>query len=197
MNVRTGEWIAEGWQIISRDLGMHLLVGLIAIAVSSTGVGSLVLPALVCGHFYMIFRKMRAPSAPMEIGDLARGFDVFLDAFVASLLIGVFISLGVIACFVGMFIVQGLLMFTMPLIIDRRMKFWDAISLSYETTKSNWFGVGWFSFVFGLLLGAIMLLTCGVGALIVFPFQQAIIAAAYNDTFGIARVIASDPLPGA
>lgn len=188
MTIRTGEWIAEAWELVKQDFWMHALVALIFCAVNGTGVGFLIVGPLTCGYQYMIIRKLTRPQQGLELNDLGKGFDVFVDSFVAWLLIGVFVGLGMLACIVGSVIVWALLLFTLPLIIDRRMKFWDAICASYDRTKTNWFGVTLFVFLLGLLVGLIALLTCGLGYFVAFPLQNIAVVLAYRDNFGLAQV---------
>lgn len=197
MVVRTGEWISEAWELVKADFWMHALVALIFSAVSGTGIGMLVWGPLLCGYYLMIIDKLRAPDRPLNLNGLGKGFDVFVEAFVASLLVGVFASLGALACFVGALIVQGLLLFTYPLIIDRKRGFWDAISESYQMAGRNWFGFTVFVFLVGLLAGLITLLTCGLGYFVAFPLAQITYVLAYRDNFGLAdeSAVPDKPIP--
>ena len=85
-------------------------------------------------------------------------------------------------------VVSALLIFTLPLIVDRGMGFWDAICASWDKAKLNWFGISLFVLVLGLLCGLISLLTCGLGYFVAFPLAQVPIVLAYRDNFGLAEV---------
>ena len=106
----------------------------------------------------------------------------------ATLLVGIvggFIGqLGIIACVVGVFATQALVLFAMPLVVDRKMDFWPAIQMSMDKVKENL--VAWSVFVLAIgalqLLGAII---CGVGTLVTAPIAMVAIALAYRDNFGI------------
>jgi uncharacterized membrane protein len=181
--VKTGEWIGKGWELVKQDLGMHIVICLIIGLVSGTGLGGLITPALTCGWMYLFLQKMRDPKYKIAIGDVfSKGFEVFVPSLVAGLLIGVFASVGSIACGVGAIVVYGLLILAMPLIIDKRMDFWPAIQTSLETTKANWLGWSLFALaLFGLyLLGVIV---CVVGVLVTTPIIIAATVVAYKDTF--------------
>ncbi len=186
MTVKTGEWISEAWELVKADFWMHALIALIFAAVNSTGIGYLIIGPLTCGYVYIIISKLKKPTAPLDINPLSKGFDVFIDSFVAWLLIGVFTSLGLIACIVGSIVVWALLLFALPLIMDRRMSFWDAICASYDKAKQNWFGLSLFVFVLTLLYCLISFLTFGIGYFVAFPLMQIAIVLAYRDNFGLA-----------
>ncbi len=188
MTVKTGEWISEAWELLKQDFWMHALIALIFAAVNSTGLGYLIIGPLTCSYVYIIISKLKKPGKPLDINHLSKGFDVFVDSFVAWLLIGLFASLGLIACLVGSIVVSALLIFALPLIMDRGMSFWDAICASWDKTKGDWFAVSLFVLVLSLLCGLISLLTCGIGYFVAFPLMQIAIVLAYRDNFGLANL---------
>lgn len=187
MTIRIGDWLGEAWELIKQDFWMHVLVALIFWAVAATQLGWLIVGPLTCSYQYMIIRKLTQSHQGLSLNDLGKGFDVFLDAFVAWLLIGAFGTLGLVACLVGAIVVSGLLFFTLPLVVDRRMGFWDAISTSYNRTKSNWLGMTWLVIVLGLMVIGLTALTCGLGYFVAFPLQTVATVLAYRDNFGLAR----------
>jgi uncharacterized membrane protein len=181
--VKTGEWVSKSWELVKQDLGMHIVICLVIGLISGTGLGGLIAPALTCGWMWIFLQKMRNPSYKVSIGDMfSKGFEVFVPSLVAGILIGLFSSVGSIACGVGSIVVYGLLILAMPLIIDKRMDFWPAIQLSFETTKANWLAWSLFALVLGLLymLGVIV---CIVGVLVTTPIAVGAIVMAYKDTF--------------
>ena len=92
--VRTGEWISEAWELVREDFWMHALVALIFAAINGTGVGALVVGPLMVGYTHVIVQKLQDRRRPLNINGLSVGFDLFLDGFMASILIGIFIGLG-------------------------------------------------------------------------------------------------------
>ena len=62
-----------------------------------------------------------------ELGDMFKGFDYFLPAFVAALLIGVFVFVGILVCMIPGLVVAAMYKFTYLFIIDKRMDFWPAM----------------------------------------------------------------------
>ena len=182
--IRTGAWLAEAWGIFKQDAGIHIVVFLVLSVASGMSSGILYGP-LLCGYYYMIFRHLQDPSSRLQLGDIAKGFDVFVHALVAWLLMAVFVNLGAIACFVGSIVVWALLIFVYPLIMDRRMDFWPAIETSFEKTKDNWLGWSVFVLVLGLVYMA-GIIACFVGILVTGPLTLIATALAYRDNFGFA-----------
>lgn len=112
---------------------------------------------------------------------------------VGALLVGLLTALGVIACYIGAFVVGGLLMFTMPLIVDKNMPAVDAMKLSFETLKKEAVMAAVFFFVIGICAG-IGGVACGIGAIFTFPVLPLSVAMLYRDYFNSAGGPA-DPAP--
>ena len=179
--VRTGEWLSEAWEVCKQDLMMHVLLALI-VGVGGSVTGGILYGPLVCGYYYIVLKKLRTPSQSLEFSDLGRGFDVFLHALVASLIIGVFVNVGAAACGVGSIVVAAFLVFAYPLIMDKKMDFWPAIETSFNKVKEDWLGFSLFMLaLLGInLLGALL---CVVGLLVTGPLTFIATAIAYRDNF--------------
>jgi uncharacterized membrane protein len=80
--------------------------------------------------------------------------------------------------------------FSLPLVVDKRMGFWGAMKLSRTVVRKHWWGVFGFMFVMGLL-GIAGLLVCGVGIIFTAPLAMGAIAYFYNDVFGTASAPAA------
>ncbi|MCD6360735.1 MAG: hypothetical protein J7M38_07700, partial [Armatimonadetes bacterium] len=140
-------------------------------------------PAMLAGYFLVIFRKLRGEKQP-AVGDVFEGFQMFVPALLVGIVGGFIGQLGIIACIVGVFATQALVLFAMPLVVDRKMDFWPAIQMSMDKVKENL--VAWSVFV--LAIGALQLLgaiVCVVGTLVTAPIAMVAIALAYRDNFGI------------
>jgi len=118
-----------------------------------------------------------------DIGDLFKGFDFFLPAFVASLLIGIFVFAGTLLCIIPGLVVASMYKFTYLFILDKRMDFWPAMQASHEVVKNDYFGFTIFLIVMALIniLGA---LCCIVGLLVTIPVSVAAITIAYQEIVG-------------
>ena len=79
-------------------------------------------------------------------------------------------------------IISGILMFTLPLVVDERFKAVDAISASGKTLKDQWL----IAAVFALVLFALQLvglLFCGMGFLVTLPLSVLSHAILYRGFF--------------
>lgn len=154
---------------------------------------------LLVGFFYAIFKKMREPDQPVEVNDLWKGFEYFVPALLASIVTGVFIAIGVIACFVGAFFVAALYLFVYPLILEKKLDFWEAMETSRKMVQPHIGAFTGFVFVLALLqfVGALIF---GIGVLVTTPVTVCAIACAYRDIFGLegvqaAEVVQPEPPP--
>lgn len=180
VKAQTGRWISAGWNMVTADLGNFALVGLIFVLVNS--VASVVTQGpLQTGFHLYCMRKMY--NRKSDIGDLFKGFDYFLPAFVAALLIGLFVFAGTMLCIIPGLVVAGMYKFTYLFILDKRMDFWPAMQASHEVVKNDYFGFTMFLIVMALIniLGA---LCCIVGLLVTIPVSIAAITVAYQECVG-------------
>lgn len=114
----------------------------------------------------------------ISVGDLFSGMRYGW----AYLLISLLTVLGVFGLYVGVVILTGLLYLTLPLMIDRKMSFADAITLSWNTTKQNFWLYVLFAGVVSLLSSA-GLGFCYIGIIVTLPFLFIGQAVAYVRTF--------------
>ncbi len=182
VRAQTGRWLSIGWQMVKDDMGTFIVATLLFGALSSV-VPVVLHGPLAAGFMILAFKKLlgRRPV----VGDLFRGFNFFIPALVASLLIGVFIFAGTLACVIPGIVVAAALNFTYAFIVDKRMDFWPAIQASHAVVKQDYFGFTMFLIACALvnLLGV---LCCVVGLLVTVPATYCAVAAAYQDIVGIS-----------
>jgi uncharacterized membrane protein len=180
VKAQTGKWISAGWAMVTADMGNFALLSLIFVLVNS--VASIVTQGpLQAGMHLFCMKKMYGRRA--ELGDMFKGFDYFLPAFVAALLIGVFVFAGVLLCIIPGLVVAAMFKFTYLFILDKRMDFWPAMMASHETVKGDYFGFTIFLIALACIniLGA---LCCIVGLLVTVPLSVAAITVAYQECVG-------------
>ncbi len=180
-------WINQGWDLVFANLKDFLVISLIYIILlvitSSTVIIKFVfIGPLTIGIFYVIFNKMR--GLPLNVGDISKGFNFFVAAVLADILITVFVGLGYIFLIIPGIVIFALYMFTFPLILDKKMDFWEAMETSRKMVLKNVVEFSIFSLLLHLLLfvGFLLLL---VGFVIALPITFAAIAFAYRDIFGL------------
>ena len=191
-NALTGEiniakWINEGWDIVFANFGEFLIlsliyVTLIIIASSTILIKFIFAGPLTVGIFYVIFSKMR--GQPLNIGDVAKGFNFFVAAVLADILITVLVGLGFVLLIIPGIVVSALYMFTFPLILEKNMDFWQAMETSRKIVSKNIFEFSAFMLLLYILMfvGTLLLF---VGFLVALPIAFAATAAAYRDIFGL------------
>ena len=186
VKAQTGRWISAGWNMVTADLGNYALVALIFAVVNS--VASVVTQGPLQTGFHLYCMK-KMFNRRTEVGDLFKGFDFFLPAFVAGLLIGIFVFFGILLCIIPGLVVASMYKFTYLFILDKRMDFWPAMEASHAVVKNDYFGFTMFLIVLGLIniLGA---LCCVVGLLVTIPVSVAAITVAYQEIVGFeARTV--------
>lgn len=200
--IRIGDWLSEAWETFTKSVGVHIVLALIVGLGSSLTIGILAGP-LACGWLYVILRQLREPDYEPEIGDIGKGFEVFGQALLGAVLIGVAFAVlwlvliiisfvipfvGNLVVAAGMFAVQTAVLFMYPLIIDKRMTAIDAIKQSLEKVKPEFWGFFGFAALISVISG-IGGAICGAGWLVAGPVTMIAVAIAYRDNFGEASAL--------
>jgi hypothetical protein len=199
--------LGPAWKLFQQEAATWLLTALILMAVSGiVGVAlSIVVPivggfvgsipgmVLSVGAFRMALKQIR--GAKIAVGDVFDISDVIAPAIVAALLWSIATSIGFVLCILPGLVLVGLLLFTFPLIADRRMDGIEAMKLSVETLKDEWLMAAVFSLVLGLI-ATVGLLACGVGILVAGPVILLAEALLYRAYFPEAAAApAASPAP--
>ena len=93
-----------------------------------------------------------------------------------------------------MIVLSVVFVFAYPLIVDRRLKGFDAVRLSIRAGFANFWRLLGMLILTGLLTFAGVLL-CYVGVFLVMPIGYAAVAAAYEQVFGLSEVQSNLPPP--
>ena len=185
--INISKWIMNGWDLVMKDFGNFLLLSLIYVVVltlafSTWVIGLILAGPLTAGFFYIIFNRIRGKEFYM--GDIAKGFEVFVAAVLADILISVFVGIGLALLIIPGIIISALYMFAIPLIMEKKMDFWQAMEYSRKLVSKNLFELSIFMLVLYILLfiGVLLLL---VGFFVALPIVFAAIAYAYSDLIGL------------
>jgi hypothetical protein len=135
---------------------------------------------LFAGLYNMALKQLRGET--IAVGDMFAMTDRLGPVILGSLLYGLAVSVGAIFCYLPGLILGALLMFTIPLIVDRRMDPIEAMKLSFETLKGDVVMATLF-FLVCMFVGQIGGIACGIGALFTYPLFFLSIALAYRDFF--------------
>jgi uncharacterized membrane protein len=180
VQARPGTWVGQGWQMVKADIGTFMLLTIV-FAVLNTMVPMILQGPLIAG--FQIFCMKKLLNRRTDFADLFKGFNFFVPALVASLLITLFTFCGTLVCIIPGLVVAAMFNFTFLFIVDKRMDFWPAMQASHAVVKSDYFGFTMFLLLMMLvdILGA---LCCIVGLLVAFPVTVAAITVAYQEIVG-------------
>jgi uncharacterized membrane protein len=186
ITARPGEWIGAGWDIVKADIGNYVLIALVFVVLN--GAVPLILQGpLIAGFHIYCLKRMLGRQA--EFADLFKGFNFFIPALVASIVISLFAFAGTLLCIIPGLVITAMYKFTYLFIVDKRMDFWPAMQASHAVVKNDYFGFTMFLLLMALvnILGA---LCCIVGILVSIPVTIAAITVAYRDLVGFDPQVA-------
>jgi len=177
---QTGRWIGEGWRLVKDDLGNYVLLAIV-FSILNSAVPLILQGALVVG-FHIFTMKKLANRRP-EFADLFKGFNFFVPALVATLLIALFTFGGTLLCIIPGLVIAAMYKFTYLFIFDKRMDFWPAMQASHSIVRQDYFG---FTMFLLALAGVNLLgfLCCVIGIFVTIPLTFAAITVAYRDIVG-------------
>jgi uncharacterized membrane protein len=177
---QTGRWIGAGWDMVKEDMGTFFLLAVVFSVLNSAVPLILQGPLFIGFHIFCIKKLLGRRT---EFADLFKGFNFFVPALVASLLIGLFTFAGSLLCIIPGLVVAAMYKFTYLFILDKRMDFWQAMQASHSIVKQDYFGFTMFllAMIGVVLLGAIC---CVVGVFVAIPVTLAAITVAYREVVG-------------
>ena len=192
--VKIGDAISAGWNIYKDNFGLVFLGCLITWLVSAVSC-NVCLGPLLCGMFMVLARIIKKSEPKPEVGDVFKGFDKFLPAFLLVLVCGIcyFVLqcilliipiIGWILLFIVAFAYGPILTWALMLIANRDMKWTEAVGFVLKATFNGKFTM---PIVLGILAGIIGgagIVVCGIGLLFTMPLALCIYAAAYEQVFG-------------
>ncbi|MCC6728123.1 MAG: hypothetical protein IT208_02165 [Chthonomonadales bacterium] len=199
--------INEGWALLQQQMGTWVLTTLITIIIVAV-VAAIVrrIPVLngliiaipeyllLAGMARMALRQI--DGGPIAVGDLFDTGDVVGHIVVAAILIAIGTTIGFVLCILPGIVVGGLWMFTIPLIVDRRLAGVDAMRESWNTLRGEvvMSALFWFVMFLLVLVGVVL---CGVGVLLAAPLVVLSVCRLYRDFFPRTMASATDPpVPG-
>ena len=203
IEVRLSEWLEQGFNLYKNNMATLTVAALLVVLLSAVTLGILAGP-LLAGFILMLLRMKDGTEPKPEIGDVFQGFPFFLQTFlfllvyvvvdlVASTILAVVPLFGFLASLFFSVALGTVALFTMFLIVDKRMDFWPAFMKSFETVKANF----WMFLAFNAILQVAMvvgMMLCGVGLIFALPFAYAAVAIAYREIFnGVTEAEVVEP----
>jgi hypothetical protein len=144
--LRIGEYLSRGWALMLQNFGLFFaaaflvwMVGFVCQWLPLVGIFYWLVRGVFYGGLYMVFLN-RVRSRPAAVNDAFSGFG---GGFAQLMLAGVVTSLlswiGFVFCIVPGVYLAVAWIFTLPLVMDRRLEFWSAMELSRKTVTRVWF----------------------------------------------------------
>ena len=163
-----GTCLSGAWSLFSKNVVTHVVTTfLVAVVVGISG-GLLVGPMLV-GYMRMLAREHNREA--VQIGDVFRGFDDFVPAFVAGLISTLVLTLGFFLC-----VIPGLLILALPtvalyLVAQGEKDGVAAFNQAWGIVTKNLGPAFVCAFVLGIV-GSLGSLLCGIGVLLTAPLSM-------------------------
>ncbi len=187
--IRIGDCFGRSWDLVTRNFWLLVGASFVAGLIASGGfipylgiVASLILAGPMMGGltaFYL--KKMR--GQPARFGDIFLGFGPQFGALLAAYLVCMILTaIGFFLLLLPGIYLAVSWMFAIPLVIDRKMPFWDAMELSRRVILRHWWTMFGFALLL-LLLGLLGLLVCLVGVVVAAAIGQIALLYAYEDIF--------------
>jgi hypothetical protein len=168
-----GYVLKKAGSVFIDDVVPLVLATLIAIVLSIVTLGVLVGP-LYAGLCNMIISRVRDGKRP-EVGDVFSCMDRFWSFLGASIVLLLTIGLASITV-IGGILLATIWMYVIPVMVDRRMGVFEAMSASKDVVVRGGF---WQHLVLVILLFAIGAIGHGPLALLTIPFSVAVVLVAY------------------
>ena len=136
---------------------------------------------LMGGLFKYYIKLIR--GEPASVGDAFSGFGCFVQLVLLGWVMNLLVWIGMLFCVIPGYYLAVAWYFALPLVIDRKMNFWEAMELSRKVVNKHWFLVFALTLVAGLL--AISgVIACCIGIFVTMPLGFVALMYAYEDIFG-------------
>ena len=192
-----GELIGQSWNIFSKNIG--LLVGAIVLMYIiiilgnwlTFGLAGIVLQGpLMLGFVALVMGLIRGQA--VEFNVFFSGFQRFLPAFMANLLISIFTAIGVMLCVIPGLFVSLIYMLTFFYMFDKQLDFWPAMEASRQKIMSS-LGPWILLWLILVVLNIVGMLVCFIGLLVTGPMSLIILGLAYAQVEGQASSVTAVP----
>jgi hypothetical protein len=174
--------LASGPTFRTIMLQKHVTPGGISIILGTSVLGSPIYALLMAGLFKYYLKLIRAEGP--TIADAFAGFSPAAGQLILlGLVSGLLTMIGYVLCVIPGIYLSVAWMFSIPLVIDRNMNFWDAMELSRKVISKHWFLVFALVLVLGLLAMS-GLIACCLGVFVTMPIASVALMYAYEDIIG-------------
>ena len=199
-----GTTFQRGLDVYKKNFVPLMLATLLALLIGGASCGICAGP-LFCGVFMMVLNAMRNDGVVLKGGDVFKGFQKFLPAFVACLVLGminsivcsIFLAVPILGWIAAIVICDAAMpagvCWSQLLVADKNATIGDAILVPLKLLgdKKFW-SVVLVTFV-ASLVGSLGAVACGIGIIATLPFAYCMIAAAYEEVYSDAGTAPEAP----
>lgn len=182
-----GAALGRGWELLKAHfwplVGVTFVMTILIAAANFIPIAGLLLLGILAGGLQLyILRKLRGEPAAFE--DCFIGFSSMTGALIiASLLVTVFVILGVFALILPAIYLAVAYQFVYLLILDHKLEFWPAMEVSRRVITANWFMM-LLLIIVAALLSSLGLILVGIGYVLTAPLFYTTLVAAYEQLVG-------------
>jgi HEAT repeats len=162
-----------GSAFLSGGLSFFTALGSFAVSMGVWGI-------FLGGMYRVALKQIDGHSTGLN--DLVSGTDILPSLALASLLAGLAAFGGFLCLVIPGWMISGILMFTLPLVVDARLKAVDALSVSWKTLKDQWLLAAVFALVLWVMQ-IVGMMFCGLGYLVTLPLSVLSQAILYRGFF--------------
>jgi len=181
-DVNIGSCLGRAWDLFMADFWP--ILGISALMLVIVGTIGIIAGPLLGGLFWYYLKKIR--REPAQLGDAFAGFNQsFLQLFLGGLVASLLVSIGLMACILPGIYLAVAWKLTLPIIIDKRLGFWDAMEVSRKVANAHFFPLC-ILLVLSCLLNILGSLFLCVGVVFTLPLTVLAWMYAYEDLFGSA-----------
>jgi hypothetical protein len=149
---------------------------------------TLIAPPLYAGAFHAAFNQMR--TGRLQIGDIFKGFQVFWQSVLGAGVVASLILIGIMFCVIPGIYIAICSVFMLPLIMERRLGFWQAFTESRAMVHRDFLNFFVYFLLTCIISGLAGMLFAPLG-FITYPFYFLMISIAARDAFSINGVAAA------
>lgn len=169
------DYLKYGWSVVKKDWMAWIILYVVMSIAAQFFVGLLLMPQA----FRVIRKSMNDGTAP-AIGDYFN-FDRISDDAITMVILSVVYFAAAMLCYLPIFAAIPLMVWVIHLAAENRYAPMDNIKASFAHAKENFGEIFMTLLVIWVVASILITVTCGIGALVVFPTLMVALEKFYQD----------------
>jgi hypothetical protein len=194
--VDIGTEIGRGWELFKANMGLLILVNLIAGILGVFTCGILLGP-MMAGNFLIIQRLLKKDPAVPLVGDVFKGLSYFLNTFLCILAFGIIAGIISFIPLANLILIAfgAILSVSIMFVVFGKLGFADALKKVFQEIGTGPFWMLVLTIVIAHLIAGVGGLLCGIGALFTAPLGACICVCAYHSAYEGTATTSEPPPP--